>query len=168
MPQRHPVESRANFNISSVQGLLQKNTELSPTMEISGLQHIHSKQCMGHGSISYVPGLQSSHPGAKRELLSFHLSSYDKSNLIWPLHLKPVIHGCSTPLQGRYKALISTGTMLQKQPSLPDVQSNLTVTTTRAEGKAGGALIQTMESTEILMENKTVSLEEDLCQQGTS
>lgn len=77
-------------------------------------------------------------------------------------------HGCTTPLQGCYKALISTGTVLQKQPSLAGVQPNLTVTTMRAEGKAGGALIQTMENTEIPMENKTVSLVEDLHQQGTS
>lgn len=47
--------------------------------------------------------------------------------------------------------------MLKKQPSLPDVQPNLTVTM-RAEGKAGGALIQTTE-TEIPMENKTMSSE---------
>lgn len=47
--------------------------------------------------------------------------------------------------------------LLKKQPSLPDVQPNLTVTM-RAEGKAGGALIQTME-TEIPMENKTMSSE---------
>lgn len=84
------------------------------------------------------------------------------------LHLRAVIHGCSTPRQGCYKSLISTGTMLQKQPSLPDVQTSLTVTTMRVEGKAGGALIQTIENTEIPMENKTVSLEENLCQQGTS
>lgn len=36
--------------------------------------------------------------------------------------------------------------MLQKQASLPGVQPNLTVTTMRAEGKDGGALIQTMEN----------------------
>lgn len=58
--------------------------------------------------------------------------------------------------------------MLQKQPSLPDVQPNLTVTTLRVEGKAGGAVIKTMENTEIPMENKTVNSEKDLCQQGTS
>lgn len=112
------------------------------------LQHIHRKQCMGHGSTFDVLGLQSSHLGAKRELLSFHLSIFiwQQSNLIWPLHLRAVTHGCSTPPQGCYKALISTSTVLQKQPSLPSVQPNLTVTTMRAEGKAGGALIQTMEN----------------------
>lgn len=66
-----------------------------------------------------------------------------------------MIYGCTTPLQGCYKALISTGTKLQKQPSLPDVQPNLTVTTLRVEGKARGAVIKTMENTGIPMENKT-------------
>lgn len=102
---------------------------------------------MGHGSTSDVLGIQSSHLWAKRELPSFHLSIFtgQQSNLIWPLHLRAVTHGCSTPLQGCYKALISTGTMFQKQPSFPDVQPNLTATV-RAEGKAAGTLIQTMEN----------------------
>lgn len=137
-------------------------------MELSGLQHIHSKQCMGHGSTSDVPGLESSHPGAKRAAFLPSVFVAQQPNLIRPLHLRAVIHACSTPLQDCYKALISTGTMLQKQPNLPDVRPNLTATTLRAEGKAGGALIQTRENTEIPMENKTVSSEEDLSQQGIS